>query len=125
MTVSLDAIVIDCTDCTDLPATVQTIHFNIGYRLRCANLGDNSDIAFIAHPRVIKQFPSDYPIRLVRSDRLGNTGYLLTKSSGGQKFIMPPNGMSWDDYFLPIYTGMIIISAPWAQARFENLDKMI
>jgi len=62
------------------------------------------------------------------------TLFLLTFSANGTHFITPPYGegeyapMSWNEWFIRTGEGeqlSIVIIAPWAQAKFINIDMAV
>ncbi len=121
-----DSIVLDCIDCTSLPRLVSDTYDVIAYRLSQAGIFSNSRIAFVAQPEIIELFVDDYPFELCADIFVGDDAYLLTLSAGNEDFVQPPLGMTWNDYFNSLSRGMNIkplrILAPWAQAKFINVE---
>ena len=123
-----DSIVIDCANYTDydeLITTCRDVYDKIVYRLGMAGMFDTDNMLFAARSEIIDYFPHDFPIKLIREKHVGNSAYLLTLASQGKTWISPPWSMSWEDYFKSIIAGekkSIVILAPWAQAKFININ---
>ena len=124
---ALDPLIIDCTNCEDLPSRVLSAYNYLVYRLMQGGFNDIDNIYFIALPYTIEKFPNDYPVKLIKDECMESNAYLLTLSSAGRNFFVPPDDMSWDDYFLSFVSNAngpksLRALVPWAQAKFLNVS---
>lgn len=125
---ALDPIIIDCIGFDDLPRRVKDVYAIICSRLTNANMINGAKIVFIAQSNIIELFTNSCSFELCKDQYTGNNNaYLLTLSANGNQLIAPPLGMTWDDYFLSLKETNtpikpIRVLAPWAQAKFLNIE---
>jgi hypothetical protein len=104
----------------ELGRLVREVILEIEDHLQHAGFFERPEMLLIV-PRVIDDLPIGLPVAATQF--LDNIALLLTFSVGGYKIISTPDEMTLEQWLYAISQGKrpnLIITMPWAQARFLN-----
>lgn len=124
---AMDPITFDCggRSIEELGLLVHEAKKLIGDRLRNAGFLQETKMLLIV-PEAISDLPIDLPVACTKY--LGEIALLLTLSVGGHKIISSPDDMTYEQWLCAVMRGKrpnLIITMPWAQARFLNWGKAL